>query len=385
MAYSGPAQIYSRGHRPVETANYNAWLALLFAPCKVGGRIAVRRCGVRDPKTGPLINRMFREDYLMLTPNPARRFRALCALSAGLAMVALSGGLAAAQTFGFATMQPGTLNHTSGTAVAKVLKEKAGLNVVIQPTAGESVLIPLVGRGEAEFGIANIFEVEAAKASNPNLRLIGSLHALRGAFWVRKDTNMKTMADLKGKKVGMGYSAMRTIDPMIRAILATGGLTEKDVTPVLIPNVIRGADDFTSGAADMFFFAFGAPKVREVDATVGGIRALEIPESGMTAAKKILPEGYLTPAASNPFFIGVEKPMNVYTWDNMIFTNAKVSDDAVYKFIDTLENNKADLVAIQPALREFSAAALYKSYNIPYHPGALKYFKDHNIQAKALQ
>ena len=73
-------------------------------------------------------------------------------------------------------------------------------------------------------------------------------------------------------------------------------MTEKDVTPVLIPNVIRGADDFTSGAADMFFFAFGAPKVREVDATVGGIRALEIPASGMPAAKKILPEGYLTPA-----------------------------------------------------------------------------------------
>ena len=132
------------------------------------------------------------------------------------------------------------------------------------------------------------------------------------------------MADLKGKKVGMGYSAMRTIDPMVKAILATGGLTEKDVTPVLIPNVIRGADDFTSGAADMFFFAFGAPKVREVDATVGGIRALEIPESGMAAAKKILPEGYLTPA---------EKPMNVYTWDNMVFTNAKVSDDTVYKII----------------------------------------------------
>ena len=77
--------------------------------------------------------------------------------------------------------------------------------------------------------------------------------------------------------------------------------------------------------------------------------------------------------------------MGVYTWDNMIFTNAKVSDDTVYKFIDTLEKNKAELVTIQPALREFSAAALYKSYDIPYHPGALKYFKDHNIQAKALR
>jgi len=305
-------------------------------------------------------------------------------LTAG-ALTAFGGAGANAQTFGFATMQPGTLNHTSGSAVAKVLKEKANLNVVIQPTAGESVLIPIVSRGEAEFGIANIFEVEAARASSPNLRLIGSLHPLRGAFWVRKDTNMRTMADLKGKRVGMGYSAMRTIDPMVKAILATGGLTEKDVTPVLIPNVIRGADDFASGAADMFFFAFGAPKVREVDATVGGIRALEVPEGGIAAAQKILPQGYLTPAAPNPFFVGVEKPMPVYTWDNMIFTNASVKDDVVYKMIETLEANKGELVSVQPALREFSAAALYKKYDIPYHPGALKYFKDKGIEAKALQ
>ena len=75
----------------------------------------------------------------------------------------------------------------------------------------------------------------------------------------------------------------------------------------------------------MFFFAFGAPKVREVDATVGGIRALEIPDSGMAAAKKIVPQGYLTPAVPNPFFVGVDHPMKVYTWDNMIFTNAKVT------------------------------------------------------------
>ena len=87
----------------------------------------------------------------------------------------------------------------------------------------------------------------------------------------------------------------------------------------------------------------------------------------------------------NPFFIGVDHPMGVYTWDNMIFTNSKVKDEVVYKMIETLENNKADLVAIQPALREFSAAALYKAYDIPYHPGALKYFKDHKIEAKAAQ
>jgi len=184
--------------------------------------------------------------------------------------------------------------------------------------------------------------------------------------------------------VALGYSAMRNIDKVGRAQLAAAGLTEKDSKVVLVPNVVRSADDFVSGAADMFNFAFGAPKVREVDATVGGIRALEIPESGMAAAKKLLPEGYLTPAVPNGFFIGVDHPMGVYTWDNMIFTSAKVPDDVIYKAIDTMEKNKADLVAVQPALREFSAAGLYKQYDIPYHPGALKYFKEHNIQAKAL-
>jgi len=308
-----------------------------------------------------------------------RQFRTLVA---GFTALIATGGFAAAQTYGFATMQPGTLNHTTGSAIAKVLKDKTGINALIQPTAGESVLIPLVARGEAEFGIANIFEVEGAKTTNKDLRLIGSIQTLRGAYFVRKDSGMKTMADLKGKRVVFGYSAMKTIDPLARAMLATGGLSEADIKPVLVPNVIRGADEFAAGNADMFFFAFGAAKVREVDATVGGIRVLEVPESGMAAAKKILAGGYLTPVKPGPFYVGVEQPMNVYAWDNMLFTNSKVKDDVVYKMIDTMVKAKDDMVAIQPAMREFTAAGLYKKYDIPYHPGALKYFSEHKIEAK---
>ena len=59
-------------------------------------------------------------------------------------------------------------------------------------------------------------------------------------------------------------------------------------------------------------------------------------------------------------------------------------DEIVNKIIDTMEKNKPDLVAVQPVLREFSAAGLYKNYEIPYHPGALKYFKDNKIDAKTM-
>ena len=115
--------------------------------------------------------------------------RMTSAVRAGATAVALalaSSTLVNAQTFGLATMQPGSLNHTTGSAIAKVVKEKAGINALVQPTAGETVIIPIVGRGETEFGLANALEVSVVNENNrlPDLRLIGVLHPLPTAFFV---------------------------------------------------------------------------------------------------------------------------------------------------------------------------------------------------------
>jgi uncharacterized protein len=299
----------------------------------------------------------------------------------------LFGAPAAAQTYGLATMQSGTLAHTTGTAIAKVLKERGGLHTLVQTTAGETVLIPMVARGEIDLGIANLAEVQAqVEGGGPNrqadLRLIGVIHPLWTSFFVRRDTAMNTNADLKGKRIALGYSAMLTVDMLAKAQLALGGLTAKDITPVLVPNVIRGADDFIAGAVDALYFGFGAPKVREADASVGGIRALDAgaaPER-LAESRKLFPYGYLTPIGPAPLFVGVTQPINAYTIDYMLFTNAKAKDDVVYRIIDTLAKNKPDLVSVAPHLAAFDPAALYKKFDMPYHPGAIKYFEEHKMQ-----
>ena len=307
------------------------------------------------------------------------RYLAMCALFAAGAAQAQQ------QTLGIATMQPGTLAHTVASSIAKVLTEKAGMNVLVQPTSGESMALAVVGKGDSALGLANAIEVGMAVPANPNLRMLGAVNPVRAGIFVRKTSPLKTIADLKGRRLPMGYAAMRALEGMSRAMLATGGLSEKDIQAVMAPNVIRAADDFVAGTADAFLFAFGAPKVREVDATVGGIRALEIPDSpGIAAARKHSPYGYLSDAAPGPVFVGVAQPMKVYTFDQMLYTHASVSDEVVYRVIDTMANNKADLVAVAPALREFSLEAMYKTYDFPYHPGALKYFRDKNIAQKKL-
>jgi hypothetical protein len=302
-----------------------------------------------------------------------------------LAMAGIGSGRASAQTYGFATLPPGTLNHTTASAISKVVKEKGGMNMLVQPTAGDNVINPLVGRGEVEIGITNIMEIQdALDGGLKDMRIITAAHALRTPLFVRKDSGMFKNADLKGKRVTMGYSAMRNIDKTVRAMLASAGLTEADVKPVLVPNVVRSADEFIAGNADMFSFAFGGPKVKEADATVGGIRALEIDETGMPAAKKIMPWAYLTQIGPGPIFTGVEKPMKVYSFDNVIITSAKVSDDLVYKILDLMEKNKDELIAVQPVLREWTPAFGYKQYGVPYHPGALKFFKERNLTPQPL-
>jgi TRAP-type uncharacterized transport system substrate-binding protein len=113
------------------------------------------------------------------------------ALGAGVAAVLAFGFIAAsasAQTFGFATLQAGSLNHTSAAAIAKILKDKAGMNVLVQPTSGDTVILPMVDRGEADFGNGNIFEMHNAfEGQGPggklaNLRIIGVMHTLRTGF-----------------------------------------------------------------------------------------------------------------------------------------------------------------------------------------------------------
>ena len=79
------------------------------------------------------------------------------------------------------------------------------MNMLVQPTAGDQVIIPLVGRGEVEIGITNIMEAQdALDGGLKDLRIISAAHALRTPLFVRKDSGMFKIADLKGKRVTHG-------------------------------------------------------------------------------------------------------------------------------------------------------------------------------------
>ena len=105
-----------------------------------------------------------------------------------------------AQVIGLGTNPQGTLYYTMGVALAKVIAEKANIQMRVQPIGGTSQLMPQLERGEIEFGIFSAIDMTdgyAGKGSYPGkpvqgMRSVAVLGPLYFTFFVRNDNPAKT-------------------------------------------------------------------------------------------------------------------------------------------------------------------------------------------------
>ncbi len=306
--------------------------------------------------------------------------------AAAVFLSATLGTTASAQNVGIATSNPGSLFHNIGTAVANAANA-AGLNTTIQPATSPNQFIPFIDQGGIEFGVANLQEVDYAVTgdawwegrTNPNLRVVAHLMPLVEAIFVRADSDIMKVSDLKGQPMTDGYTAQNTILPQLSAFYATAGMTRDDVQKISVASVVAGADAFMAGDTVGFIFAHGAGKVREADAAVGGLRALGVEDDGdaaLAAAREHWPTAFFTtlPAGSMP---GVLEDTVYIAFPQVIFTHAGASDDVVYAMTKAIHENAQVMIDTFPPFRAFKPADMKGGQVVAeYHPGALRFFEE---------
>ncbi|MGF1659054.1 MAG: TAXI family TRAP transporter solute-binding subunit [Rubrimonas sp.] len=293
------------------------------------------------------------------------------------ALLALAGPAAAQGVIGVGTMSQGTLSYTTGSVIAQMMNERLALQARVQPNSGESTLLPLLNSGELDFAIANA--LEAAEAYEglgmfagrrlENLRVAAVLYPLRVALFARAADGISTVAELRERRVTSGFSAMGSVDTLLKAALAAGGVTLDDVRPAPTPSVAAGADQFVDGRADAFFFAVGAAKVSEVDATTP-VRILAIEDSpeALARVRDIFPEGYIATAPAAPGMTGVAQPTPVLAFDNLLLTRADAPAETVRAVVEGLAAHREALIAGFPLFRGLDPDALVKQgLRVPFH------------------
>ena len=309
---------------------------------------------------------------------------AMLAVAAGTAAT----GAAQAQVLGFGSAPQGSIGYNMSSAIARVMAD-AGMQSRVQPYSGSSAVLPLVNSGELDLAVCNVLEIEeATRGEGPyngrkqaNLRVLGVIFPLLSSIFVRKDSDIKSLAELKGKRIPAGFSAQVTLDRIIDAVLANGGVERKDIVPVLVPNVIRGADDFVERKIDGGFFALGAAKVLEVHKSTGGIRYLPLSDDPAAVARmqKHMSYAYITEVKPGPAFAGVDAPTKLMAYDYLIAVGTHVKDEQAYKIAKAVYENKPKLIESLGAFRGFNPDLMNRKMPAAFHAGSMKFYQEKGI------
>jgi TRAP transporter TAXI family solute receptor len=305
-----------------------------------------------------------------------------------LSALAMAGAAQAQQFFRIGTGGTAGTYYPVGGMIANAVSQPGKIIVTAQASNGSVANVNAIAGGALESGFSQADVATWAqkgtgmyegKPNVPGLRLIANLYPESVHIVARKGGGIKTVADLKGKRVALDEPGSGTL-VNARAILAAYGIKESDIKPEYIkPN--QAGDKLKDGALDAFFFTGGAPAgaISELASSGAGIELLPIDGREAEALRK-----------SSPFFAPDTIPADTYKGVPAVHTLAvgaqwvtsdKVDANTVYEITKALFSDATQklLAAGHAKGKLITKENAVKGAGIPFHAGAERYYREAGV------
>ena len=307
------------------------------------------------------------------------------AVSAGLALSAY----AQQRTMAIGTGGTGGVYYPLGGAIANVLsKNLPNVQATAEVTGGSVDNLKLIGTGQSELGFTmadaalDAYKGEDKfKSGKIPLQALLVVYPNRMHVVTVESTGIKTMADLKGKRVSTGSPGGATEVMAFRVIEAAGLDKDKDMKRERL-GVAESVNAIKDGKIDAFFWVGGIPtaSVTDLAATPGvKLKLIDHAEAVDGMNKKYGPL-YVKASIAQSSYQGMDKPNeNIDVW-NILVASDKMSDKMAYDIVKTLYEKKAELVAVHKEAMNIDLKYQKVGSPLPYHPGARKYFEEQGVK-----
>ena len=300
-------------------------------------------------------------------------------------------GLTACGGTGAMTMGTGGTAGTYyayGGILGNQIKTSAGITVNVVSTDGSKANILGIDAGNYQLATVQSdvmayaaagtrsFESEGALDS---FRVIGGLYA-EALQLVTIDPEIKSVADLKGKKVSIGAAGSGVYFNAVD-VLAAAGLTEADIIPQY-QSFGDSADALKDRKIDAAFIVAGAP-TPAIQELCTSATAYLVPIDGDIAAKLMAASPYYTtykvPAGT---YNGQTEDVTTVTVKATLIVSTSASEDAVYNVTKAIFDNIDTITAAHAKGAELSLQNATDGMTAPFHAGAAKYFKEKGIDVE---
>lgn len=316
--------------------------------------------------------------------------------------VALGAGGAAAQdrlpaSISATAYETGSNGFNQIVAVGQMLKARTGVDLRVLPAGNDTGRMAPLKSGRAQIsanGIGTYFAQEgvldfAAKDWGPQpARLILSSSSCNGqAMGVAKDTGVKTVADIKGKRLGL-VRGSPAINQSMYALIAFAGYTPKDVTLVEFSSYGALWKGIINNEADIGFASTISGQAKEAENSPRGVVWPEFPASdkaGWERINKIAP--YFYPHKSTcgaGYAAGQSFELPVYPYPIFIAYTSQ-SEGAIYQLAKAMIDHYADYKDAVAGVDGLEAKRQNLTWSMPYHAGSVRALKEAGVWTDAAE
>ena len=269
-----------------------------------------------------------------------------------------------------------------GGAIADAIqKEIPGVTLAVSPGGGVGNVEAIefdkcdIGFSNSSSGVDGVYGRPPFKQKMTQMRQLANLYPQFFQIVVLEGSGIKSVADLKGKAIAPGPKG-HTGEFAARQVLEIYGLSYKDMSKVHHVGYSDTVSLMKDGHCDGWLLCTTTPASTIMDlASTRKIRLISLPEDRIKAMQK-LNAGYIKRVIPKGTYVGVDYDVQGFGFFTHLIISAKLPDDLVYKITKTMVKNLPRYGDVVKDMKGVTPKDLAMDIGIPFHPGALKYYKE---------